>query len=158
MSAPEIRIVSERDLRDLAALVAGFRDHLGVPSPTDAELGVFLPECLADPLIEFACAYRDGQPAGYAHTRYHTSLWSSGIGAHLEDLFVIEGERGSGLGRALIDFAIERARTRGARFLSLSTNENNAAGQRFYGRVGFVPMSEPLYGDGREISLVLRLG
>ena len=80
------------------------------------------------------------------------------LGLEPGDVVMIEGERGSGLGRALIDFAIERARTRGARFLSLSTNENNAAGQRFYGRVGFVPMSEPLYGDGREINLVLRLG
>ena len=157
MSAPEIRIVSERDLLDLTALVAGFRDHLGVPSPTDAEIREFLPQCLADPLIEFACAYRDGEPAGYAHTRYHTSLWSSGVAAHLEDLFVRESARGSGLGRALIDFAIDRARARGARFLSLQTNENNAGGRRFYQRIGFEPMGEPLYGNGHEISLVFRL-
>lgn len=157
MSVPEIRLVSERESDEVTAMVAGFRDHLGLSSPTDAEIGKFLPECFADPLIEFACAYREGEPAGYAHTRYHTSLWSSGIAAHLEDLFVVESARGSGLGRALIEFAIGRARMRGARFLSLQTNENNTGGRRFYERVGFEPMGEPVYGDGHEISLVYRI-
>lgn len=157
MAAPEVRIACESDLRDLTALVGGFRDHLGLSSPTDTELAKMLPELFADPLIEFACAYRGSEPAGYAHTRYHTSLWSLGIAAHLEDLFVIEAARGTGVGRALMHFAIERARARGARFLSLTTNEHNDRGQRFYKRAGFEPISEPLYGDGREISLVHRL-
>jgi ribosomal protein S18 acetylase RimI-like enzyme len=110
---------------------------------------------LADPAIEFAGAFSPaGTPLGYTHTRYHTSLWSPGLGGHLEDLFVVESARGAGLGRALLEFALDLACNRGARFVSLTTNENNTNARGLYSSAGFRLQQEPRYDDGREICFV----
>jgi len=65
--------------------------------------------------------------------------------------------RGRGVGAALLRFAVARARARGARAVRLTTNEQNEAAQRFYGREGFVPESEAIWPGGREILLVRRV-
>jgi ribosomal protein S18 acetylase RimI-like enzyme len=45
--------------------------------------------------------------------------------------------RGAGLGRALVQAAVERARTRGCRRIELDVNETNDAALALYGAFGF---------------------
>jgi ribosomal protein S18 acetylase RimI-like enzyme len=51
---------------------------------------------------------------------------------------VVDEARRSGLGRALVEGAIARARERGCRRMELDTNEDNAAARALYEGLGFV--------------------
>ena len=46
--------------------------------------------------------YIDGRLLGIAHYLFHRSTWAHNRYCYLEDLFVAEGARGQGLGRALL--------------------------------------------------------
>lgn len=155
----EIRRAEAGDADVMRELVAGFRDHLGASTPTDAELEARLPAVLADPASElcWACA-PDRSPLGYTYTHDHASLWAGGLETYLEDLFVVANARGQGVGRSLLDSVVERARARGAVVVSLSTNERNARAQALYARAGFRPQATPLWSGGREIVWSRTLG
>ena len=58
--------------------------------------------------------------------------------ATLEDMVVVPGARGSGIGSALLAYAIGFARDRGIKRITLLTDHDNAGAQRFYSRHGFV--------------------
>jgi ribosomal protein S18 acetylase RimI-like enzyme len=154
----EIRIAGPDDAARLAALVAGFRDHLGAPVPSDAELRVHLPHALTDPGLEFAWARWEGAAVGYTQTRLLPSIWAPGLEAHLEDLFVIRAARGQSVGRALLRHALARAEARGARRFGLNTNERNEAAQELYRSEGLSPVSHARYPGGREVLWARRIG
>ena len=59
-------------------------------------------------------AYVDGKLCGIVHYLFHRSCWTVGDYCYLQDLFVAEGVRNLGLGRALIGAVEERARAAGA--------------------------------------------
>lgn len=60
----------------------------------------------------------------------------------LNDLYVLESERGNGVGRMLIQAATEFARGTGAKGLSLETAHDNYNAQGLYESQGFVRDSE----------------
>ncbi len=135
----------------VATLVAAFRDHLRAERPTDAEIEHTLPLLLDDADIEFCCAFGSGgEPLGYTQTRFFLSIWDAGRAAHLEDLYLVESARGTGLGRALLEHALSRARGRNAKSMSLNTNEQNEAAQRLYRKAGFRLQTEAIWSGGRE--------
>ena len=53
------------------------------------------------------------------------------------------GERGHGLGRALMERAIELARERGADYMDLGTSEDDVAARSLYESLGFVKRERP---------------
>lgn len=57
--------------------------------------------------------------------------------AVLEDVVVDADARGLGIGRALMDKAVERARSWGCYKLALSSNQSREAAHRFYEQQGF---------------------
>jgi GNAT superfamily N-acetyltransferase len=57
--------------------------------------------------------------------------------AIVEDVCVDEGHRGHGIGRAMMTFALERARARGCYKLSLSSNVARPEAHAFYRALGF---------------------
>ncbi len=57
--------------------------------------------------------------------------------ALLEDMVVDAAHRGGAIGSALLRYAIDFAREQGCRRITLLTDQNNWAAQRFYARHGF---------------------
>ena len=55
----------------------------------------------------------------------------------MEDVYVDDSARGAGLGRALMEFATERALQRGCRRMELDTHEENEAALALYRSFGF---------------------
>ena len=148
----ELRVAEASDQAALAGLILDFRDYLGATRPTSEEIAAFLPTLLEDRSTEFCLASSgEGEPQGYSHCRFFPSLWTTGTEAHLEDLYVLEAMRGRGVGRRLLDFALERAERRGARAIGLHTNEHNEGAQALYRRTGFAPQTEARWDGGREI-------
>ena len=63
------------------------------------------------------------------------SCWTIGDYCYLQDLFVAEGARGRGLGRALILAVEQLARAAGASRLYWLTHETNAVARALYDRL-----------------------
>ena len=109
---PSVRIAQPPDAAAVTRLMAAFRDHLTLSAPTDEEMATGVARLLGDADTEFLLAApEDGAPpAGVAQLRFRYGVWRAGGDCLLEDLFVDPGARGAGLGRALIDATLGRAR------------------------------------------------
>lgn len=128
----------DADLDDLVGLLIAFRDYLGQSRPSAAEFRDSLRILLKDPDTEFLMARNfDGTPLGYAQVRYRYSAWIPGLGAEIEDLFVLPFARRQGVGLELAESVTGRARQRSCRVIGLNTNERNEAALSLYQRLGF---------------------
>ena len=76
-------------------------------------------------------------PEGLALLRFRPSLWKESLDCYLEELYVVPERRGRGLGRALMEAAIELARDRGAADMHLGTSEDDVAARALYESLGF---------------------
>jgi ribosomal protein S18 acetylase RimI-like enzyme len=79
----------------------------------------------------------ESEPDGVAVLRFRPSIWSDGLECYLAELYVAQGKRGRGIGRALLNAAIDHARVQGADHMELSTSEENAAACALYESLGF---------------------
>ena len=148
-----IRLATQDDAADVARLIAAFRDWQGRDEPSDASIEASVRRLLGDPNTEYLLG---GDPAtGVLQLRFRHSVWTGTDDAHLEDLFVHADARGSGLGRALVDAALERARERGCARIELDANEANEPALRLYRSVGFESWSEAA--GGNDLFMRLRL-
>lgn len=59
--------------------------------------------------------------------------------AQIEAVRVAGGERGSGLGTALLEWAIEESRRLGADLVQLTSDAGRVEAHRFYEQLGFTP-------------------
>jgi len=143
----------------IAGLLVEFRDHLGSDWPSDNAFLASVERLLEDRDSEFLLATPDDDspPAGVLQLRFRLSVWKAAPDAWLEDLFVRESARRSGVGDALVTLAIARADERGAKRIELDTNELNAAALALYERHGFSPYSKS-GGDGRDLFLGRPIG
>jgi GNAT superfamily N-acetyltransferase len=135
-----------------------FRDHLSLDAPSRDEMHAGVERLLGDADTEFLLAAPDGDgapDAGVAQLRFRYGVWRAGGDCLLEDLFVDESARVRGLGRALMEATLDRARARGCRRVELDTNERNDAALRLYGSFGFSATANA-YG-GRDLYLRLHL-
>jgi GNAT superfamily N-acetyltransferase len=80
-------------------------------------------------------AYLDDRLCGIVHYLFHRSCWTTGDYCYLQDLFVTEGARNLGLGRALILAVEERARAAGASRIYWLTHETNTDARALYDRL-----------------------
>ncbi len=76
-------------------------------------------------------------PDGMAEVRFRPTVMSEGLDAYLEELYVAPAKRGQGMGRALLDTAMEQAREEGATRMELGTSEEDVAARGLYEALGF---------------------
>jgi len=88
----------------------------------------------AEPM-EVLGAYMGDRLCGIVHYLFHRSCWTIGDYCYLQDLFVAEGVRNLGLGRALILAVEERARAAGASRVYWLTHETNTDARVLYDRL-----------------------
>lgn len=69
----------------------------------------------------------------------------TGLKAWIEDVVVDADARGRGVGEALNFAAIDEARRRGAKNVSLTSRASREAANRLYQRLGFVPYETNVY-------------
>ena len=77
------------------------------------------------------------QPDGLAVLRFRDALWDDGLECYLAELYVVPAKRGHGLGRALMNAAIDFARARGATYMDLNAAETDVAARALYESLGF---------------------
>lgn len=82
-------------------------------------------------------AERHGELAGYIEVSPPTPLASNAHVLEVRGLAVLPEHRGAGLGRRLLEAALELARARGARRMTLRVLGPNVVARRLYEAVGF---------------------
>ena len=82
-----------------------------------------------------AVAQRGDQLLGLVNCVVHRSTWSLTHYAYLEDLFVAPDARGSGAGRALIEWVQQQARAQQCSKLYWHTQRDNLQAQQLYNRL-----------------------
>jgi ribosomal protein S18 acetylase RimI-like enzyme len=153
---PRVWPAKPEDIESVSALIAAFRDWWGKDEPSLERIRATTATLLDDPDTEFLLAAADGdQPAaGVCQLRYRLSVWTGADDCWLEDLYVDDSARGSGLGRALVNAAFERARARGCRRIELDVNESNTDAIAFYESLGFTTEPKP---PGRTLFVARKL-
>ncbi|AAY95338.1 GNAT family N-acetyltransferase [Pseudomonas protegens] len=91
----------------------------------------------------------DGERAvGLVHFIYHRSNWSIESSCYLQDLLVTPDQRGTGVGRQLIEFVYTQAKQDGCAKVHWLTHETNATAIQLYERIaerpGFIQFRKPL--------------
>lgn len=130
-----VRLATPEDAEAIGRLLDAFNREFGDPTPGPAALAERVAELLADG--ELTVLLADPGPAGVAVLRFRPSLWTPALECHVAELYVVPGERGHGIGRALMDEALALARHRGADYVDLATSEEDVAARALYESLGF---------------------
>jgi len=110
------------------------------PPPTTEELGEVVSSPATDLFIALA---DDGTVIGMSTLA--TFRIPTGMRAWIEDVTVDEAGRGQGVGTALTQAMIERARDLGCKTVELTSRPSREAANRLYQRLGFVPRETNVY-------------
>ena len=130
-----VRRANVADSPDVARLLHDFNTEYGDPTPGVAALTERLRRLLADG--EVTVLLGGEGPDGLALFRLRPSLWTDTLDAYLEELYVAPERRGRGIGRALLDAAMDAAREAGAGRMDLGTSVTDTAARALYESAGF---------------------
>lgn len=109
------------------------------PPPTRAEIE----EMIVAPSTDVLVARVDGRIAGTLTLVVFRI--PTGVRAWIEDVVVDDSARGHGVGEALNNFAIDRARDKGAKTVDLTSRPSREAANRLYQRIGFQARETNVY-------------
>ena len=132
-----VRLATQLDGPAIGRLLHDFNREFEEPdTPARTWLGQRLARLIHDGDTEVLLA--DEPPVGLAVLRYQPSLWTGGLEVYLAELYVAPRRRGEGLGRALMEAALARARERGGDYMLLGTSETDTAAIALYESLGFI--------------------
>ncbi|HZF55737.1 MAG TPA: GNAT family N-acetyltransferase [Polyangiaceae bacterium] len=142
MNELEFRPAREEDLDAIVGMLAddalgAQRERYAVPLPA-SYLAAFA-AIDADPNNELVVATREGRVVAVLQLTFIPYLTYQGAWrALIEGVRVASSERSGGVGTALFEWAIARARERGCVMLQLTTDKARPDALRFYEKLGFV--------------------
>jgi len=139
------RDARREDVPSIVALLAD--DMLGASretAPDDAYLAAF-DRIAADANNRLIVAEIDGHIAGTMQLTLLPGLSRHGmLRAQIEAVRVAAGQRGQGLGRTMIEWAVEQARGHGCGLVQLTSDKRRPDAIRFYEAMGFTASHEGL--------------
>lgn len=97
----------------------------------------------ADPNNELIVAELDGEVVGTMQLTYIPGISRGGaLRLQVEAVRITSALRGRGLGRDMMEWAVERGRARGCALVQLTTDKARKDAHRFYDSLGFVASHE----------------
>jgi ribosomal protein S18 acetylase RimI-like enzyme len=130
-----VRRADVADAETIGRLLHDFNSEFEEPTPGPRALAKRVRELLASG--ETAVLLGGAGPDGVAVLRFRPAIWTESLECYLAELYVVPERRGQGLGRALMEVAIELARKKGANHMDLGTSEDDVAARGLYERLGF---------------------
>lgn len=133
--SPQIRRAGGEDAEAVGRLLHDFNSEFDEPTPGPEALAGRMRKLLAggDTMILVA----GPGPDGLAVLRFREAIWDDALECYLAELYVVPARRGHGMGRALMEAAIEIARAEGATHMDLGTSEDDTAARSLYESLGF---------------------
>lgn len=153
MSNVTVRFATAADVEVILAFIKGLAAFEHEPNAVRTTTADLLRDGFGEqPKFEVLIAERGGAPVGFALFFPTYSTWEGRAGMHLEDIFVIDEERGSGVGYKLMTTLAALAVERGCARLELSVLDWNPA-RKFYHRLGMAHQEEwlPYRIDGEAL-------
>jgi ribosomal protein S18 acetylase RimI-like enzyme len=136
MKEDSIRQATAADAPEVARLLHDFQTEFSEPVPGHDVLAARAADYVASGEITVLLG-GDG-PDAIVELRFRKSLVTGELDAYLEELYVAPDQRGQGLGRAMLDAAMETARAVGATHMDLGTSEDDVAARALYESAGFI--------------------
>ena len=130
-----VRRAEPADAGDIGRLLHDFNTEYGEPTPGPAAVADRVRKLIAQG--DVVVLIGGGGPDGLAVLRFRPSLYIDALECYLAELYVAPEKRGHGLGRALMESAIEAARREGAHYMDLGTSEDDVAARALYESLGF---------------------
>ena len=139
---PNIRVATPEDLSAIDRMIRELAEYEREPdavkaTPAQLHEALFGPDAVASALLALDPG---GEPAGLALWYRSFSTWDGVPGIYLEDLFVRQSQRGSGLGRALLSALATIVVHRGWSRLEWSVLTWNSEAIAFYDSLGGRPL------------------
>jgi ribosomal protein S18 acetylase RimI-like enzyme len=131
----DVRRAGVEDAEAVGRLLHDFNTEYDDYTPGPEAMGKRIGELLESGDVTVLLA--GNGPDGLALLRFRPSLWSESLDCYLEELYVVPDRRGRGLGRALMEAAMETARAEGAGYMDLGTAETDTAARALYEKLGF---------------------
>ena len=135
MTRPDIRRATAADAAAFGRLLHAFNTEFGEETPSAEAIAERAATLIESGEIEVLFAGEG--PDGFVELRFWPWVYGDGGNAYVEELYVVPERRGEGLGRALLEAAMERARERGAEHIDLTTGEADTAARALYESAGF---------------------
>ncbi|HEX6390416.1 MAG TPA: GNAT family N-acetyltransferase [Solirubrobacteraceae bacterium] len=129
-----IRRATDEDALAIGRLLHDFNREFDEPTPDPEVLAERFERLLIGDTIVLLSG--DG-PDGLAVLRFRQSIWSDALECYLAELYVVPPLRGRGLGRELMEAAMEAARAEGADHMDLGTGTDDVAARGLYESLGF---------------------
>ena len=130
-----VRRAVAADAAEVARLLHDFNTEFSEPTPGVPALTERAGELIASG--EVTTLLGGEPPDGIAVLRFRPSLWTDSLDAYLEELYVAPPRRGEGIGRALLEGAMNAAREAGAAHMDLATSTGDTAALGLYESCGF---------------------
>jgi GNAT superfamily N-acetyltransferase len=130
-----VRRADATDAESIGRLLHDFNSEFDEPTPGASALASRIRELIAQGHLVVLLA--GSGPDGLAVLRFRPALWTDALECYLAELYVAPAERGHGLGRALMEAAIDVARREGADHMELGTSEDDVAARALYESLGF---------------------
>jgi GNAT superfamily N-acetyltransferase len=136
-----IRMARRHDIGAIVHMLAD--DQLGATRDDPGNLDPYLRafgEIDADPNQLLVVAVSDDEPIGTLQLTIIPGLARRGsLRGQIEAVRIRADHRGSGLGTAIMEWAIDESRRRGCTLVQLTSDISRTEAHRFYERLGFIP-------------------
>jgi ribosomal protein S18 acetylase RimI-like enzyme len=130
-----VRTAQTDDAEAIGQLLHDFNTEFDVSTPAPDLLAKRIRELLA--ADEITVLLSGTNPHGLAVLQFRPAIWTHALECYLAELYVSADRRGQGLGRGLMEAAINLARNRGANRIELGTGEDDTAARALYESLGF---------------------
>jgi ribosomal protein S18 acetylase RimI-like enzyme len=141
MMRVSVRRATPDDAEAVARLLYEFNVEFDSPTPEPPQLARRMRELMTGG--ETVVLLGGDGPDAIAVLRFRPSIWSQALECYLAELYVAPALRGQGLGRAVMETAIDVARAEGADYMDLGTSEDDVAARKLYESLGFINREGP---------------
>jgi ribosomal protein S18 acetylase RimI-like enzyme len=132
-----IRVALADDVETIHSLVMALAEDIRSSDQVKSTAESFRTHGFSEsPSFESLLAERDGEPVGLCIYFYTFSSWRGEVGVYVQDLYVSNDVRGTGLGKKMLAETVRRASTKGATHLRLCVDHDNDPAQNFYRSMG----------------------
>lgn len=132
-----IRIADPQDAETVHAMIFALAESLGDERKVVSNVEDLIEHGFSrQSAFEVLLAELGEKPVGICLFFYSFSTWLGALGVYIQDLYVSDEARGTGIGRMLVAETAKIAAGRGANHLRLTVDINNANAHRFYESLG----------------------
>lgn len=139
MAEINIRVATAQDATGIHSMIKALAESLGMGEQVSSTPDDFLRHGFGNrPCFEALIAERDGLAIGLCLYFFTYSSWAGKRGVYVQDIYVDNSARGTGLGRRLLAETAKRTAGQGAVFMRLAVDRDNQTARDFYTHAGLI--------------------